>query len=70
MTFILSLCTDIDECIELIDDCHDESDALCMDNMGSFSCICREGFQGNGTYCEGKDHFIPQCIIINYYYRH
>ena len=32
--------------------CHD--DAYCMDTDGSYECMCKEGYSGNGTHCIGK----------------
>ena len=43
--------SDIDECAEEIDNCHDN--AACNNNEGSFNCTCNSGYTGNGTYCEG-----------------
>ena len=42
---------DIDEC-SLEGTCVPE--AVCTNSIGSFSCVCRTGFTGNETYCEGK----------------
>ena len=47
-------CVDVDECAEGTDDCHRESNATCEDTDGSFMCMCRDGFSGNGTSCEGN----------------
>ena len=41
---------DIDEC-SLNLPC--DSNAICTDTVGSFTCQCRLGFTGNGTNCEG-----------------
>ena len=30
------------------------SNASCHNVDGSYNCSCNEGFQGNGTFCEGK----------------
>ena len=47
------ICTypDIDECSSDVDDCH--NDANCTNTAGSFTCLCREGYTGNGTSCSG-----------------
>ncbi|RDD36302.1 Sushi, nidogen and EGF-like domain-containing protein 1 [Trichoplax sp. H2] len=41
--------TDIDEC-KITSSC--SADASCTNVPGSFRCQCREGYHGNGTYCE------------------
>ena len=45
---------DIDECAEETHNCHVTSNATCSDTDGSFYCNCTEGFEGNGTYCNGN----------------
>ena len=42
---------DIHECNTDMDNCHDN--ATCVNTIGSHTCNCKEGFTGNGTYCEG-----------------
>ena len=44
---ILILC--LDECFAGIDAC--DSNANCMNTIGSYSCECRAPFTGNGHYC-------------------
>jgi hypothetical protein len=45
--------TDIDECTEGIDNCHQQ--AMCQNTDGSFICYCNNGWTGNGTHCTGKE---------------
>ena len=45
-------CADIDECAQGTDNC--APNVECMNVQGSFKCVCREGFEGNGTLCTGK----------------
>ena len=57
---------DIDECMNHMDDCH--QNASCRNNNGSFSCSCNSGFTGNGTDCEGmfkvvKGNYLLMCIF-------
>ena len=50
--FFLHLFLDINECTTGIDNCH--AFANCFNNIGSFSCACKNGYIGNGTFCQGK----------------
>lgn len=43
---------DIDECIEEISNC--SADAVCNNTKGSYNCICKPGYSGNGQTCKGK----------------
>ena len=47
------LSIDVDECAEGTHNCHVMSNASCFDTDGSFYCNCIQGFQGNGTFCDG-----------------
>ena len=44
------LLPDIDECLG-DNDCLDY--ANCTNSIGSYSCVCKEGFTGDGTNCTG-----------------
>ena len=45
--------TDIDECaVDELHDCHVY--ANCTNTDGSYSCQCKQGFDGNGLNCVGK----------------
>ena len=43
---------DIDECLEMTDNCSKNAD--CMNTVGSFECVCKPGFTGDGVTCDGK----------------
>ena len=43
--------TDENECNATTYPCHE--DAFCNNTIGSFECICEDGFEGNETYCAG-----------------
>jgi len=42
---------DVNECAASSSSC--SSNALCTNNVGSYSCSCKAGFTGNGKYCIG-----------------
>ena len=43
---------DIDECAPgESNNCNIRAE--CINTVGSYSCVCRAGFTGNGTQCEG-----------------
>ena len=44
-------CLDIIECDDS-DGCHDN--ATCTDGNGSYICACKDGFTGDGFFCEGE----------------
>ena len=43
---------DIDECVSKANPC--DVNANCSNSEGSYSCSCREGFDGNGKTCKGN----------------
>ena len=47
---ITFLSTEVDEC--LTDPC--DAYAMCTNTIGSFTCECNPGFEGNGFTCTGK----------------
>jgi len=46
---------DIDECLLGTDNC--DSDAICKNTQGSFSCTCKEGYQGDGMTCKPTSQY-------------
>ena len=44
---------DIDECEAGTDMCH-QSRADCTNTIGSYNCICKVGYIGDGINCTGK----------------
>jgi hypothetical protein len=52
--------SDINECMDDSDNCHD--DATCQNIPGSFSCTCNPGYTGSGTDCTGL--FTLQCYTF------
>ena len=48
---------DIDECVLELDSCHDN--ATCMNSIGSYTCMCNDGFEGNGSHCISECNCLP-----------
>ena len=48
---LVDIPADINECVSQ-QPC--DSSADCNNTVGSFQCICRAGFQGNGFNCTGQ----------------
>ena len=44
--------SDVDECITETHGC--DTNALCTNNNGSFTCSCKSGFKGDGKNCQGN----------------
>ena len=44
--------SDVDECTEGSHKC--SVDAVCNNTKGSYKCICKPGYHGDGLTCEGK----------------
>ena len=53
-------CTNADECTTGTHNC--DSNAVCVDSNGGFSCMCKPGFDGDGVTCTGKRFFIGNII--------
>ena len=49
--------TDINECAEDLDNCH--QNAICANRAGRFTCTCRPGFTGDGVMCTAQ---LPQQV--------
>ena len=45
------LIPDVNECDINANDC--ATDATCVNTNGSFTCACNQGFEGDGTLCQG-----------------
>ena len=58
------LCVDIDECSASINVC-DALNTICVNTIGSFSCICTNGYTqaGDGKICVLLREYISQLIL-------
>ena len=59
---------DVDECERGLDMCH--YNATCNNTIGNYSCMCDDGFRGDGFNCTGMESTVTQiclglCIIYN-----
>ena len=52
---------DENECNATTYPCHE--DAFCNNTVGSFECICEDGFTGNGTFCRGLLNVLSLLLI-------
>ena len=55
---------DIDECYAGTHSCN--VDAVCSNTKGSYNCICKPGYQGDGWHCEGCFNLIIYTHTIAY----
>ena len=63
---IFLIVSDIDECAEEQENCHDN--ATCTNTPGSFSCDCRPGYEGDGIdNCTGTQ--IAVYIWLDMYHK-
>ena len=53
--------SDVDECDNNLHNCHVNAD--CINTIGSFYCDCRNGFNGNGTYCYGMYFLLLSYVL-------
>jgi len=59
-----NLATDIDECLPGGNNDCDPDRAVCQDLTPFYSCLCANGYQGNGTHCTGTNKLMDKVVII------
>lgn len=52
MTLYTIMTSDLDECATEDHSCN--PNANCMNTPGSYRCVCKEGFNGDGFSCSGE----------------
>ena len=45
---------DVNECTLGLDNCDLDTQAICTNTIGSYTCACRTGYSGNGITCVGS----------------
>jgi hypothetical protein len=57
--------SDVNECASNTHNCNDN--AICTNTNGSFTCVCKNGFLGNGVNCTGWwNELLIQSISPNF----
>ncbi|CAF3508982.1 unnamed protein product [Rotaria socialis] len=62
---LTSVCTDIDECGRKMDNCTSES-SVCHNTIGSYECICKNGYQLTNGSCVDIDECNISTTCNNY----
>ena len=60
--YSFSITSDIDECSAESNPCDENSDCTNID--GSYNCVCKQGFTGNRSTCEGNVNTMQVIIQI------
>ena len=55
--------TDIDECTTNVHSC--DVNAICQNTVGSYSCICKAGYTGDGKKCNGNYRLFVHFHYLN-----
>ena len=58
--YAITILSDIDECQE---ESPCDSNAQCTNSIGSFTCVCNEGYSGDGRTCTGQCFIALMCIF-------
>ena len=54
---------DINECDDTsANECQKNAD--CVNTIGGYKCDCKQGFKGNGLFCEGTFILLIVCLQI------
>ena len=55
LRFIVFMWTDINKCSGKTHNCH--LNAFCTNTKGSYRCVCKEGYTGDGKSCSGETYY-------------
>ena len=59
----LTLYLDVNECVRAeAHNCH--SNAVCSDTIGSFECVCQDGYMGDGVNCTSKFNMLSIALLV------
>ena len=58
--------SDVDECTFGMHSCDDSTRADCINTEGSYECVCKQGYIGNGESCVffGINHSIESTCAV------
>ena len=56
--------SDVDECALNDGGCHVNAD--CFNTIGNFSCVCKDGYYGDGFNCTGITVVSPVMCMLNH----
>jgi len=65
MPCVFAVCSDIDECATNNGGC--DTNAVCVNTVGSYFCYCKLGYHGDGIDCTGEAqayNISALCIIF------
>ena len=57
---------DIRECEDGSHNC--DKHAYCFNTIGSYFCMCTEGYFGDGFTCTGKEENVPSGVSVTVHY--
>ena len=59
----------MNECEMEINECAPKDQSICTNNIGSYTCRCKQGFIGDGRNCTSKFHFYLIVTSYNLHFR-
>lgn len=53
-------CAEINECAANLHSCHENAE--CINTIGSYTCRCKDGYEGDGIQC--KRMYLPCSFLV------